>query len=521
MKPATSPPLVGDPLLYGVALIAVVVCAAFFRYLQWLGDEGVVLHAAVRILVGEMPYRDFFEFLPPGSFAIVTVWMKLFGAGFAAARVLAVGVIAAIAALLYAAVRLAGGHRALAALLAVAWAVFSQGVWTVISHHWFTTAASMAAAVGLLLACDGAPRRGAALAAGLFAGAAAMLTTTRGLLVCVAVLLAVPRSRARSAVVVAGMALVPAVLAASLAVTGALAAAFEDVILFPAVHYAGIQWVPFGRGATVVNGASVALFPLTLVLAGLAVALEGVALWREPRFRASLALAVAGLAGAFPRPDVDHLNFAVPLACPLFALVVTRLLRRVGPGARTTASTLLVGVCLAGVGYALIEHMGVAAGPLRAIPTARGPVVRRDDLWTADFAALLARIDAAPRGDGFFFYPLSAMLPYLTGRRHVAAFDVMTPGYTTAAQFRATCVRVVDEARWVVIERMWLDPRVILNVWPAIRDPDPPERRGFEAALGRAFDQVVHTSTFFELRQRSGDASPALCELIAAGPRAP
>ena len=67
--------------------------------------------------------------------------MKLVGVDFASVRVLAVGVIAVIAALLYAAARLASANRPLAALLAVAWAVFSQGVWTVIGHHWLTTAA--------------------------------------------------------------------------------------------------------------------------------------------------------------------------------------------------------------------------------------------------------------------------------------------------------------------------------------------------------------------------------------------
>src|SRR5206468_1526558 len=81
--------------------------------------------------------------------------------------------VALIAALLYAAARLSSDNRPLAALLSIAWAV--RVPWEN-SHHWFTTAASMAAAVGLLLALDGAPRRGAAFFAGLFAGAAAMVT---------------------------------------------------------------------------------------------------------------------------------------------------------------------------------------------------------------------------------------------------------------------------------------------------------------------------------------------------------
>src|SRR5256886_9542488 len=111
LEAASGPPLLGDPLPYAVALIASAVCAPVFRYVLWLGDEGVLLHGAARILGGEVLYRDFFEVLPPGSFLIITAWMKLFGAGFASVRVLAVGVIAVIAALLYATARLSSDNR--------------------------------------------------------------------------------------------------------------------------------------------------------------------------------------------------------------------------------------------------------------------------------------------------------------------------------------------------------------------------------------------------------------------------
>ena len=509
-------PLSRDPLLYGVVLIAVAVCAPFFRNITWLGDEGVVLHAAVRILDGEVLYRDFFEFLPPGGFLIVATWMKLFGIGFTSARVLAVGVIAAIAALLYTAARLASGTRPLAALLAISWTVLSQGAWTVISHHWLTTAASMASAVGLLLALEGASRRGAAFAAGLFAGVAVMVTQTRGALLCfavLAVLLTLPRARVHLASAIAGVALVPTVTILYLAAAGALTAALDDVIAYPVRHYAGIQAVPFGRGATLWNGAWVALFGVAFALGGATFVRNRVPIWREPRFRASLALAIVGLVGIYPRPDIHHINFTIPLACPLGALVATDLLGRLGRHARTIVSAVLIGLCLPNVGNAVKMATVV---PLRTVPTARGLVVGVQGRWTDEVADLMARVDGVPPGDAFFFYPYSPMLPYLTGRRHVAALDVMTPGYTTAEHFRETCVRVVREAQWVVIERMWTDPRVLRAIFPAIRDPDPPEKRAFEAALRRGFDKILHTSALFELRQRAEGASVALCDEIGA-----
>ena len=114
----------------------------------------------------------------------------------------------------------------------------------------------------------------------------------------------------------------------------------------------------------------------------------------------------------------------------------------------------------------------------------------------------------------FFFYPYDALLPYLTGRRHAAAIDVMVPGYTTAEQFRDTCVRVTAEAQWVVIDRQWSDPVFLQSLFPAMRYPSPPEKSEFEAVLRANFDEIVYESERFELRGRSGRAPAARCDRI-------
>ena len=465
----------------------------------------------MRILGGEVLYRDFFGILPPGGYLIVTAWMKAFGVGFAGVRVLAVGVIVVIAVLVYATARLSSGSRPLAALIAVAWAVLSPGTWTVINHHWFTTAASMASAVGLLLAVDGGPRRAAAFAAGLFAGIAVMVTSARGALMCVAllaVLLTLSASRARLVSAMAGMALTPTVMVVHVSANAAFAAAFDDVILYPALHYAGIQTVPFGMGASLYHLALVALFPVAFVLAGAVLAFKRVALWRDPRFRVSLALAIVGLLGSYPRPDRVHISFTVALACPLLALAAVHI-RGLG---RIVVGALFVGLCLVGLVGAIATAFIVSRLPV--VATARGPIVPSPNLMAHDFATLVLEIDRVPAGNALFFYPYSPLLPYLTGRRHAAAVDVMVPGYTTAEQFRKTCVRVTTDAQWVVIDRQLSDPDVLRTIYPAMRDPDPPEKRDFEAALRVAFDEVVWASTRFELRKRSGGAPAVPCERI-------
>jgi hypothetical protein len=337
-----------------------------------------------------------------------------------------------------------------------------------------------------------------------------MVTSSRGALMCVGVLtvLAIlPRSSVRLASAMAGMAIVPTMMVCYVAATAGLSAAFDDVIRYPALHYTGIQAVPFGFGVSPQSLALVALFPMAFVLAGAAIGLKRRAMWHEPRFRVSLALAVVGLLGSYPRPDHVHISFAVPLAGPLFALSAVN----AGGLGRFAAGALFIGLCFGLVGPATTA-IAVSRSPV--VATARGGVVPGRELQAGDFAGLVLQVDRIPRGDAVFFYPYSPLLPYLTGRRHAAGVDVLVPGYTSVEHFREVCARVAAEARWVLLERQWSDPSYLRRIFPAIRDPDPPEKHEFEAALRVAFGEIVHVSTRFELRRRAGDVPAMLCDRI-------
>ena len=70
-------------LLFVVSLAYLCV---FRRYSTIEPDEGIILQGAQRILNGEMPYRDFFTFLTPGSFYLQALLSKIFGDSFLVAR---------------------------------------------------------------------------------------------------------------------------------------------------------------------------------------------------------------------------------------------------------------------------------------------------------------------------------------------------------------------------------------------------------------------------------------------------
>src|SRR5262249_33519750 len=315
-----------DPWLYALAVFSVVYCIPAFRLVASLSDEGIILHGAARLLEGQVVYRDFFEIIGPGTFLVSAAWLKIFGSSFAAIRVLSVATVTLIAILIYLTARAVSAHRAIALALGL---VFLVRAPQDLNHHWFTTAAAMAAALGLVTSIHSARFLWlACLGTGVFAGVAAMFTQSRGAMLAVgilAALLTLPDRKRRLGWTVAGMTVAPAAAALYLASGGALRAAIEETLIFPSRRYSAIQGVPFGAFGSFADAGIVWFVPLTLLLALITLRAE---LRQRPQFRVLLVLAGLAFVGAYPRPDVTHLTYVMPLATPMFALALTALLGR-------------------------------------------------------------------------------------------------------------------------------------------------------------------------------------------------
>ena len=511
MVPALSLRVVArDPWPYALAVFSVVYAIPAFRLVASLSDEGIILHGAARLLEGQVLYRDFFEIIGPGTFVVSAAWLKAFGSSFAAVRALSVATVTLIAVLMYLAARAVSAHRAIALGVAL---VFVVRAAQDLNHHWFTTAAAMAAALSVLISIKSARRLWLACAStGLFVGLATIFTQTRGAALAlgiVAVLLTLPDRRRRLAWTLAGMTVAPAAAALYLARGGALQAAIDETLIFPSQRYGGIQAVPFGAFGSFADAGMVVFLPVTLLLALVTLGTE---LRRRPEFRVALVLVFVAFVGAYPRPDVTHLTYVMPLATPMFALALSAVLGALGARSRLAVSAALIALCVWHVGSSVIDRISMARRPRQEIATARGMVERYQDFWARDLAWLVAGLQEHTRaGDRFFFYPNMPLVPWLTARHHIARLDVMMPSYTTAEQFRDVCAQVMSEAQWIVIDLLWIDPANLLVVHPAMADPNPPEKQAFEAALMRGFGRIA-ISTYFEVRQRTAAAVPSLCD---------
>src|SRR5262245_10897512 len=463
-----------------VGSIVFVLCLPFMRSIFGLGDEGVLLHGAERLLRGERLYVDFFEFLPPGGFLIVEAWFAITGIWMWSARLLAILTITGIACFIYLACRRASGHAPASAFVAIGWAVMSQGAWTQISHHWFTTLFSMVAAWAVL-ASLGKPQRRQwqPLVAGLAAGAAAMVTPTRGALAMLAAAAGFAGSRRHRTVLIAfalGGALVPLSVLAYVIGQGALAAAFNDVIVFSATRYASIQSVPFGYFANAQNWPLKYLFPLVALLTLIVCVRDPLTTLRDRSFRTCVAFALAGFIGCLPRSDVAHIAFAAPLACPLLAYCTSRIIASWPSRYRYALAVLAISLGIPSV--SVFSYFAYAALSSELVATPRGRVAFLYD----GTQKLMPRIAVAQSSDRYFFYPNLPMLPFLSDREHVSKYDIFYPGYTTPSQYQEACISVLQHASWLVIDRDWTarDLRRLRVSYPTMPDSAPKEAERFE-----------------------------------------
>ena len=496
-------------LLLAVGSISVVLGLPFIRYVSWLGDEGVLLHGAERMFQGDRLYLDFFEFLPPGGFIITEAWFAIAGMSIFSAHSLAILTIAGIACFVYLACRQASKHAPLSAFIAVGWVVISQGLWTEISHHWFTTLFSMIAAWGSLVSIGHTqPWLRGPLVAGMAAGAAAMVTSTRGafaILAAATAFLNLRRHRVEVVSFVLGCALVPICTFAYLIAHDALTEAFDDVILFTSTRYASIQSVPFGSGAHLHLRW---IFPFAALIMVLACTRDRHECLHDREFRTCTAFGLAGFVGCFPRPDSVHICVAAPLVCPLLAYCVNRLIR-LWPAQYQYAAAALAMASLIPPARGLWS-MSQSALRVEIVSMPRGRVA----LVQSGARELAERIAATPADSAYFFYPYLPMLPFLTAHRHVSKYDIFVPGYTLPSQYKEACVSAMGSASWVVIDRDWTDPKFLTTVFPVMRDPEPRETRRFEQALEKGFEFVARQGTF-EMRRRVPAVDPSVCAGIS------
>lgn len=486
-----------------VAVLAALASIPFLNTVWLLADEGIWLHAAKRMLGGQVLYRDFFEFHPPVGFLLITEWLKLFGSSLVSARSLMVLVTALTAWSTFTCCRIASGRTWLSACVTLVWVVAGQGMWTQVNHHWFTTMFSMIALFGAL----SPERRGGTAIAGVAASLAALVTTHRGGLVVISVFvgMVLDRQVRRLPMYVGAGLACAAVVLAYLVVEGTVVAAFEQVVLYAMNHYSGIQAVPFGSFASLQFLPVLAIYPLIAILLLNCLWKDWRSLLRQKQLGTLGMFAFAGLAGSFPRPDAVHIAFAAALALPLLAALLAFAI----PPERSP----MILMAILAFGMTLLPWCRAVKATYDAtqVVSAAGVVKILQRNGTAE---LVAHLSGMPKEKRVFFYPYDPLLPFLTGKSHPTKIDILVPEYSTPQQYRETCEQIMRSADLVIIDREITTASFYRAVFPAMRDPaGSPEKLAFEDAIEKSFHTEQKIGNFLILHRRNSMLKK--CQIIA------
>ena len=327
--------------------------AAYITWLPhsiWQADEGRFLYEAKRILEGDIPYRDFFEFSTPGIMYLMALLFRVFGTDIATATLAMAVLHGGIAMLVFLNCRALGVRHWISAAVALAHPALCFSVWPYVSPHWL----SVFLMLGITLLLVRRPlhqsiRWTASL--GFSVGILLLVQQHRGVLfaagICTLIIfnhVVVYRSNARFALLAVDLlffvgtfvATVGTALLALIAIAGS-EFVFDALVVFPFVDYQNFTDSPaWGLGVNnpFYQSTNAYTFPLVLKYAvvstagPLAIAFRA---WRrgdapeELRQMITLVVCAAVFAGStFNYPDVVHLAFIAPFFAILSAATVDR-----------------------------------------------------------------------------------------------------------------------------------------------------------------------------------------------------
>jgi hypothetical protein len=426
-------------------------------------DEGLMLQAAARIANGEVPYKDFWWFYPPGQPLLLGALWKLFGASLLPWRIVRVLCDAGVSVLVWR-LALRGGAPPRAALAAWMAAALAMAYPSGQHPHPLTLVFALSA----LLVFERRPSW-----AGVLTGAAAFWRLEFAAYLVLAIVVAqlvagAPRAAARFAGVAA---LTAVVLYAPVVALAGAGPSWDLLVDYPLTDFSDYQSLPFpldydgplntsSPGGFLSDSAEPMLLfylPLALVL-GLAAGLAGLArTWsRDAAWRLAVAIFAVGMAHyLITRPDLFH---TAPLAVTAAVLLAWAVSARGGRAIAVVAVAVLAYAIVEGADRRWLElRRDYAALDLPVADGVRVPPADRADIERA-VAAVQARV---PSGSPTYVatrradlvtsgYPL---LYALADRPNVSRYDIEAPGVVTSLPVQREIVADLERARPAAVVR--------------------------------------------------------------------
>lgn len=436
-----------------------------FRHVTTLNpDEGISLQAAQRILHGQVPYRDFFSLVTPGSYYWTALLFKLFGDSILVARTTLVVYGGVFSLLLYLIARRVCSRRN-AAFAACLLTITCLPNYFVFEHNW-DSSLWLCLALYCAVRFMERPHWGWALPLGLLVSVTCLFEQSKGggLVLGLAVgffLLSYKfgwqafLTRKWLVALALGVVLPLLVTFVYFGAKHSLGPMLADWY-WPLEHYNSVNRVPYGFIAVSPSSrhalhygpvawrifAFFTLSPCFLVpvlpILAVVVLFRYLFAFRDrhitPQERAYYILICSCIIGLLlstlvARPEFNHLMYLAPL----LYLVLGWVFEGKGFGGTIVPAlrpvlTAYVLLSFSAFGLALLLNAGSAHHPL---------IARHGTLVTKDHDAVVPFVQAhVPEGGQIFMYPYQPLYYYLTGSNNATSYEFLYPGYNTPDQFR-------------------------------------------------------------------------------------
>ncbi len=486
----------------------------FIRLFAGGGDEGTLIDGAVRITEGQVPFRDFFEVMGPGTFYWLAMFFKLFGTTWIATRISLIVTLVVTALLIYFLTRrLRTGFEAAPALFCLA---ISFPPWPSVSHHAVANLFALLSFAILVSWID--KRRGMMLfICGVMAGLTTCVMQPKGLLLFISfvvILWGLCRKELSYRSSIAG--LIAGYLAVGLSVFLLFwsARALPDMLyanlIWPLSSYGSVNAVPYGLNLGEYWDAwATSLKPVISTAGGVCaaslLAVPFLVVMTLPLFliffglrqrslafnRVTLPYWVAGSAlwlSEIHRKDLTHLVYG----SPLLIILCFYLFRRQRRGFSLSA---LKFVAMCAILLAALNSL-VAGSAQTQTDTRRGMVYTFGHDAIIDF--LNARV--AP-GEDIFIYPYRPLYYFFAAARNPTRFSILMYHYNTDSQLHEV-VRSLEQSH--VRNVLWDTVTGGDNIqahFPAYKAPSPAELI-IEPFLTEHYDLVEYKDNFRILERK-------------------
>lgn len=486
----------------------VFLCA--FAYLGWLAasrfvlalnDEGIYLDGGLRLLHGQIPYRDFFSLTGPGTFVLEAASLRIFGTTLAAGRMPVVLDIAVLTACLFWLVsRLSSQVSAVLASFTFLAFVTLGDTAVVANHRWDSGAWAMLAVTLIFAVSERAVSERAPLeksklmtfAAGVAIGIAAWCTPPVALAVVAlgVCLVAYRATRGLSIAYLGGVALALSAGLIWIISKGALPAML-DSLLWSASNYSGANRVWYGSVtggyANLLHGSSGFDTAMTIGLLGFLTFpatlpfLSAIWLWKRPSMSVVLLLATgfALILSTYPRWDLNHLTW---ISAPFYALAAALIARTSFKKPVAVIVLIAAGACLmVGIQQRLRESTRI---------TSVGSVHGKQ----ADLDVLTMIQSRVKPSDTLFVFPYRPLLYFVTGAHNPTRYSFLQPGmFSDNDEVEALSELRAHPPRWVFYTHV--PPEAYLRIWPG-SDPRRLQMAGIEDFLKENYEGTEQWADF-------------------------